>query len=130
MTGKFYDRSEKERGKSKEKQLKKDIDKWAFERAEKNDILIKELNSQLEKAKQLQKEGHLKEARLLYAQVYNQARALYIQEKDYVKEKVCFEQELKEQDELAHKYCREGRLEDARKLWQNIINEIQRSGEK
>ncbi len=130
VTGKFYDRSEREKDKSKEKQLRKDIDKWAFERAEKNDILIKELNSQLKKAKQLQKDGYLKEARLLYAQVYNQARALYIQEKDYVKEKVCFERELKEQDELAHKYCREGRLEDARKLWQNIINEIQRSGEK
>jgi uncharacterized repeat protein (TIGR01451 family) len=130
VTGKFYDRSDKEKERDRQKQLEKNVERWAYERIKEDNLQIQELNRQFKKAKQLQGEGRLDEARTLYAQVYNQARALYIQEKEYIKEKISFEDELRAQDELAEKNYKEGKLQEARRLWQDIIDKIQRSKEK
>jgi len=127
VTGKFYDRSDEEKERDREKRLQKDIEKWTYERVDENNIQIIELNLQFAKAQRLEKEGHLNEARVLYAQVYNQARALYIQEKDYIKEQIRFENELKEQNELANRCYKEGKPQEARRLWQDIIDKTQRS---
>ena len=91
ITGKLYDRSDKEKKRAKEKQLQKKIEKWTYQRANEDNPQVKELNLQFKKAQQLKKEGRLDEARTLYAQVYNKAIALYIQEKD--QGEACFEQE-------------------------------------
>ena len=130
ITGKLYDRSDKEKKRAKEKQLQKNVEKWTYKRANENNPQVKELNLQFKKAQQLKEEGRLDEARTLCADVYNQARALYIQEKEYVREQINFENELKEQNKLANRFYKEGKLQEARRLWQDIIDKAKRSKEK
>ena len=63
ITGKFYDRSEKEKDRSREKQLKEDIDKLAYERAGEKEKRETMARLYFEKGNVLYKEGKLKEAR-------------------------------------------------------------------
>jgi hypothetical protein len=130
VTGKFYDRSESEKQRYENKELDKKINQWAYERADSNKQELKELNKKLKQARDLEVRGSLNEARELYLDVYNQARAIYLRERDYIKEQIKFEKELEKQNALAKSYYEQGRLIEARRLWQDIIDKIKRSGTK
>jgi hypothetical protein len=130
VTGKFYDRSESEKQRYENKELDKKINQWAYERADSNKQELKELNKKLKQARDLEARGSLIQAKELYLDVYNQARAVYLRERDYIKEQIKFEKELEKQNALARSYYEQGRLKEARRLWQDIIDKIKRSGTK
>jgi len=63
VTGKFYDRSDEEKERSREKQLKEGIDKLAYERAGEKEKRETMARLYFKKGNALYKEGKLKEAR-------------------------------------------------------------------
>jgi uncharacterized repeat protein (TIGR01451 family) len=130
VTGKFYDRSKSEKQRYENKELDKKINQWAYERADGNIQELKGLNRKLQRARGLEAQGNLSQAKELYLEAYNQARAIYLRERDYIKEQIKFEKELEKQNALAKSYYEQGRLKEARRLWQDIVDKIKRSGRK
>ena len=125
ITGMMYDRSDEEREQARQKALEKNIKEWAWQRANEragSDEEIKSIYEKFTLAQKLEKEGRLKEAKALYKEAAQRARVVYIEEEEYVKDRVRFEQELKEQRELAERYFEEGRLEEAKQLWRGIVD--------
>ncbi|MCK5306030.1 MAG: hypothetical protein KAJ66_02770 [Candidatus Omnitrophica bacterium] len=99
-------------------------EKWAWQRANEragSDEEIKSIYEKFTLAQKLEKEGRLKEAKALYKEAAQRARVVYIEEEEYVRDRVRFEQELKRQRELAERYFEEGRLEEAKQLWRGIV---------
>ncbi|MCK4518836.1 MAG: hypothetical protein KAU12_01835, partial [Candidatus Omnitrophica bacterium] len=125
VTGMMYDRSEEEKERARQKALEKNIKEWAWQRVDERAGRDKETKSIYEKfalAQKLEKEGRLEEAKALYKETVQRARVVYIEEEEYIKDRVRFEKELREQRELAERYFEEGRLEEAKKLWRGIID--------
>jgi len=131
MTGVLYDRSPEEIKRAKKKREDENTRKWAKHLAS-DEIgspgsqIIKELNNDLERAKLAEKEGNLEEAKAFYEKIMEKTSKIYKETEDRVKDRIEWEKSLKSYDELAAIYYKEGKLIEAKELWQKIIYEIQK----
>ena len=131
MTGILYDRSKDEIERAKKKTEGKNIKRWTKEMVN-NEIApsgsktLVELNDCLLHAETEEEKGNLEEAKALYKKVEEETDKIQKETESSVKDRVEWEKRLKSYDELAAIYYKDGKLVEAKKLWQKIIDEIQK----
>jgi|GEM_PF-900830 len=74
-------------------------------------------------AERYYRQGKLKEAKKLYEKIDRVSKSLYNQAEEYVRECAAKEKELKERKLLAASAHKEGRLKEAREMWQKISDD-------
>jgi len=86
-----------------------------------NSKLRKQLDAYLAQANDYRNRGMLKEAKAVYKEMNALSQSIYEQTKEYIKNMVITNKKLEEENELALAAYREGKLEDAKRMWQNIL---------
>ena len=85
--------------------------------------IIKELNDYFELAEIAQREERFEEAKVLYKKIIEEEKRIREQAEDYARNRFEREKKLKSYDELAWIYYKEGRVVEARKLWEEMADE-------
>lgn len=110
----------------KENQLKKTAKKLLDdELKDPNSPLSATMNGYLEKAQAAQEAGNLQEAKDYYTKIQSIGTSLYAQAEQYVTDTQEQEKQLKALNDQAMKKYKEGDLEGAKKLWQQVKDEAQ-----
>ncbi|PIY82871.1 MAG: hypothetical protein COY78_04470 [Candidatus Omnitrophica bacterium CG_4_10_14_0_8_um_filter_44_12] len=130
ITGKFYDRTPEEIERARQKWLERMIKQWAGELvnqelANPHSPVMQELYKYFYTAEKLRAEGRLKESGALYEKILQIGNIMYQEAEVYVRDRIELEKALKENDRLARLYYKEGKLEEAKALWQKIIKEAE-----
>ncbi len=128
LTGKFYDRTPQERERLRKRQEQKRIEQWSwqlvnYELTRPDSEIAQELYYYFYLGERAQELGRLKASRKFYTKVIQIGNMMYQEAQDYVGERLRLEKQLRKYDELAATYYKEGKLEEARQLWQKIIEE-------
>jgi hemolysin activation/secretion protein len=84
--------------------------------------LAKKLYRYLYLAQISQREGRLDQAKDLYVQISQLSKSLYQQTEEYVRHCIESEKGLQAKHKSALAYYREGKFQDAKKLWQEIVS--------
>ncbi|MFH1190227.1 MAG: ShlB/FhaC/HecB family hemolysin secretion/activation protein, partial [Candidatus Omnitrophota bacterium] len=74
-------------------------------------------------AETLEREGDLKEAKTLYQKIDLESKSVYAQSEAYVRSCISSQQELKDRSKSAMILYENGRIEEARNMWQGIVEE-------
>ncbi len=96
---------------------------WALvdeELARDDSALSKKMSDYLALAEDLHNAGRLKESKEIYHTVANMSASLYRQALKYVRECKVHEDELEKQSAEAALLCKEGRLDESKKMWKEI----------
>ena len=128
VTGTLYDRTKEEIERSKKREEEEKIKQWAWElvneeAARPDSKITQELYNYFYLARAAYDKGNLKEARDFYSRIVETGEKMYEEAVEYVRGRVKLENKLKNYDELAKIYYKEGKLLEAKKLWENIIKE-------
>lgn len=131
LTGDLYDRTSGEIERARKKAEIEAIEKWAWELVDEelarpDSAIMKELYNYFSLAQAAHKEGRLKETRELYASIRGTGKRMFEEAVEYVRGRVELEKKLKSYGELGRIYYKEGRLVEAKSLWQKIIAETAR----
>ena len=128
LTAKFYDRTPEEIERAKAKWLEGMIKIWAGELV--NDELAKpdspitqELCKYLYLAEKSRAEGRLKEAKALFEKILQIGNIMYQEAEAYVRNRIELEKKFKEYNTLALAYYKQGKLQEAKALWVEMLKE-------
>ncbi len=115
---------------AQQKWLAEKIKHWAWdllnnELARADSPIMQELFSYYYLAEKAQKEKRLKESQAYYEKLLQAGKLLYKQAEEYINGRIELENKLKEDNALALEYYRQGRLLEAKQLWQKIITEAE-----
>ncbi|MDP2930347.1 MAG: SdrD B-like domain-containing protein [bacterium] len=130
LTGKFYDRTPEEIERARQKWLEQMIKLWAGELvndelARPDSPIMQELYKYFYAAENLRAEGRLKESEKLYEKILQIGNIMYQEAEVYVRKRIELEKSLKENNRLALAYYKEGKLQEAKALWQKLIKEAE-----
>ncbi|MDP8260700.1 MAG: hypothetical protein P9L96_06890 [Candidatus Gygaella obscura] len=128
MTGVLYDRTPQEIKLAKERELERKIEEWTWKiintkLACSDSELMRELYKYFQLAEIAYSEMRLEDARQLYTEIQDKAGKMYAEANHYIRKRVEIENRIKDYDSLAQIYYKEGRLLEARELWQKILVE-------
>jgi hypothetical protein len=128
ITGKFYDRTPEEIERARQRWLEEKIEYWVWglvhnELARPESPIMQELCNCFYLAEIAQKEGRLEEAKKCYKRIAQTGKMMYNEADEYVRGRIELEKKLKQYDQLAKAYYKEGRLEEAKELWEKVIVE-------
>lgn len=128
ITGTLYDRTPEERARAKEKYLEERIDAWGWDRVNKElskpgSEIMDELHIHYYLAKKYHEAGELEKSREAYSFIINTVRMMHDEAEAYIRNRIELEERLKEYDNLARTYYKEGRREEARGMWEKILAE-------
>ncbi|MDP3791142.1 MAG: ShlB/FhaC/HecB family hemolysin secretion/activation protein [Candidatus Omnitrophota bacterium] len=73
----------------------------------------------------LYKQGKLKESKKMYAMVINIGRAVHTQAQEYMSQRVALEAELNKKNDEALALYKQGKLEEAKKIWRDVESQAQ-----
>jgi uncharacterized repeat protein (TIGR01451 family) len=132
MTGKLYDRSPEERARARQKWLDHRIELYAwkmvndeFRRVDSPVVL--EMNQIYQAAQASAKAGHYAEAQKAYKDVILGTQLMYEEAANFVRKHISFEEKLYNAFSRAREYYDKGELWQAKKLWEKIVEEAERS---
>lgn len=74
-------------------------------------------------AQVLERRGDLEESKALYEKIDREGKAMYAQAEIYVKDIIALQQELEERGKLARMTYENGKIEEAKEMWQKIAQE-------
>ncbi len=111
-----------------ESREEENIKKWAWrlvheELARPDSEIMKGLYNYFKLAKLARDEGNLEEAKELYKKIQETGEMMYDQAEECVRSRIELEKKLKSYNKLARIYYKEGKLIEAKELWQKIITE-------
>ena len=125
LTGKFYDRTPEEIERARQIWLEERIRLWAWQLVQ--DELVKPdspvsygLYHYYIKAKEFENKGKLNLAKEYYEKTLQIGKMIYAEAEEYVRKRIELETRLKKEHEVALEYYRQGRLLEAKQLWQKI----------
>jgi hemolysin activation/secretion protein len=95
------------------------------ELAKKESPVRQKLQEYLSLADSYQKEGKLQEAKELYERIIQISKSLYQQAQDYVTDCLKLKKDLREYRRLAILNYKAGRFQQAKQLWQKIVDEAE-----
>ena len=87
--------------------------------------IMQELYKYFYLAEKFYAEGKLKESEKYYERILQAGSLLYQEAEVYVRNRIELEKSIKENNRLALAYYREGKLQEAKALWQKIIKEAE-----
>ncbi|MEA3369648.1 MAG: tetratricopeptide repeat protein, partial [Candidatus Ratteibacteria bacterium] len=73
-------------------------------------------------------QGRFEEAKEFYQKIIKRGEEIYQEAEAQVREQIAFEERLKGYDDLAKVYYKEGKLEEAKALWERLIREAKKAG--
>ncbi|MFH0771203.1 MAG: hypothetical protein V1933_01110 [Candidatus Omnitrophota bacterium] len=128
LTGKFFDRTPEEIEQLRQKKEEENIKHWVQELVNSglsglDNKTAQELRHYYCMAEIARQEGRFETAKKYYAKVIEIGDKIKREAEDYVRNCVELEKTLARDDELAKTYYREGRLQEAKQLWEKIIKE-------
>jgi hemolysin activation/secretion protein len=118
--------SEIERIVNEMREERKEKEAWALideELAMPGNPISRKLSNYTAEGGELYKEGKLKESRQMYAMAINLGRSLHSQAQDYIKGYEAHAAELDKKNDEALALYKEGKLLEAKKMWQDIKDE-------
>jgi len=128
MTGLLYDRTPQEIKMAKERELERKIEEWTWKiintkLARPNSEVMRELFEYFQLAEIAYNKTRLGEARQLYVKIQDKAQKMYLEANSHIRKRVELEGRIKDYNSLAQIYYKEGRLIEAKELWQKILVE-------
>ncbi|MEI6438226.1 MAG: hypothetical protein WCO69_05710 [Candidatus Omnitrophota bacterium] len=132
MSGKLYDRTPEERARAREKWLDRRIEIYAWkmvntEFTRKDSPVVLEMNALYRMAQAASQRGQLEESRRLYKDVILATQLMYEEAANFVRQHISFEEKLYNASLRAREYYDKGELWAAKKLWEKIVEEAERS---
>jgi tetratricopeptide (TPR) repeat protein len=130
LTGKFYDRTPEEIERARQKWLEQMIKFWAWELvneelAKPDSAIMQELYKYFYLAENLRAEGRLKESEALFEKILQIGNIMYQEAEVYVRNRIELEKSIKENNRLALAYYKEGKLQEAKALWEKLLKEAE-----
>lgn len=130
LTATLYDRTPEEIQLAKERRLEENIKRWTFELvngelAKPNSAIMQNLNHYYNTAEKLQAEGKIKEAKEIYERIQTAIDIMYNEAEEYIRERIELEKELEEYNQIALEYYQQGKLLEAKEIWEKIIKEAE-----
>jgi uncharacterized repeat protein (TIGR01451 family) len=130
ITGKFYDRTPEEIERARQRRLEEMIKLWAWELVNKElakpeSPICQELYRYYYFAKRFEEEGKLHKAKESYQMSLQIGKMMYTEAEEYIRGRIELEKKLKKDNLLALEYYRQGRLLEAKQLWQKIKQQAQ-----
>lgn len=103
------------------------IEQWSWELifaelAKQDSAVMQELYNCFSRGQIVEKGGKLEEAKELYEKIAWKGREIYQKAKGKIRKRVALEKKLKGYDKLAKLYYEQGKLLEARELWQTILS--------
>jgi len=128
LTAKFFDRTPEEIERARQRWLEERIRKWAWELvneelAKPDSPIMQELYHLYYLGKEFENKGKLNLAREYYHRCLQIGRMMYKEAEEYVRKRIELEKKIKKEYQVALEYYRQGRLLEAKKLWQKIKQE-------
>ncbi|MBF0593812.1 MAG: DUF11 domain-containing protein [Candidatus Omnitrophica bacterium] len=132
MTGKLYDRTPEERARARQKWLDRRIEKYAWkmvndEFTRKDSAVVLELNQMYQMAQVANDLGRYEESRQIYKDVLLATQMMFEEAANFVRKHISFEEKLYNAFQRAREYYDKGELWQAKKLWEKIVEEAERS---
>jgi len=132
MTGKLYDRSPEERARARAKWIDRRVDRYAWkmvanELTRKDSAIVLEMNQMYRTAQAAQEHGQYEEANKIYKGIIQATDMMYQEAAQFVRKHIAFEEKLFNAYQRAHEYYDKGEYWMARKLWEKIVEEAERS---
>jgi len=130
LTATIYDRTPEEIEQARQQALEQNIKVWVSQLIDEQlnnetSPVMQKLNNLYRTAQKLQAEGRMKEARELYEQIITTGNMLYNDAEEYIRQRIKLEEKLKKDNELALQYYEQGRLQEAKQLWEKMIQEAE-----
>lgn len=130
LTAKFYDRTPEEIERARKKWLEAMIKLWAQELvneelAKPDSLIMQELYKYFYLAENLHAQGRLKESEKLYGEILRIGNIMYQEAEVYVRNRIELEKKLKSYNILALAYHKEGKLSEAKALWEKLLKEAE-----
>ncbi len=132
MTGKLYDRTPEERARARQKWLDHRIEHYAWkmvndEFAHKDSAVVLELNQMYMMAQEADSRGLLEESRQIYKDILQATQIMFEEAANFVRKHISFEEKLYNAFQRAKEYYDKGEFWQAKKLWEKIVEEAERS---
>jgi len=130
LTGKFYDRTPEEIERARQIWLERMIKLWTQELvneelARPGSKIMQELYKYFYLAQNLRAQGKLKESEELYEKILQIGNIMYQEAEVYVRDRIELEKSIQEKHRLALAYYKEGKLQEAKALWQKLLKEAE-----
>ncbi|MFA6282132.1 MAG: tetratricopeptide repeat protein [Candidatus Omnitrophota bacterium] len=127
---KFDGRTPEEIELARQIQLEQRIKAWAWELVNKelsisDSPVMQELDRLYNLAKELEEKGQFEQAKKCYEKTLQIGRMMYAKAEEYVRARVELEKKLKEENVAALNSYKEGRLQEAKELWEKILKEAE-----
>jgi len=130
LTAKFYDRTPEEIERARQIWLEQMIKLWTWELvneelAKPDSAIMQELYKYFYLAENLRAEGRLKESEALFEKILQIGNIMYQEAEVYVRNRIELEKSIKENNRLALAYYKEGKLQEAKALWEKLLKEAE-----
>ncbi len=128
MTGKLYDRTDKEKERARKKWLEEKIFNWAWimvreELAKENSPIIEELNYYFILAEKAKESGDFEESKKIYRDIIMAGDMMLQEASEHIRKRIEKEEKLKEMKIMADQYYKNGQYEKAKKILEKIMEE-------
>ncbi|NLE65633.1 MAG: DUF11 domain-containing protein, partial [Elusimicrobia bacterium] len=132
MTGKLYDRTPEERARAREKWIERRVQRYASAMVKEelhrtNSPLVLELNQMFRMAQVAYDLGKYPESRQIYRDILMATQMMFEEAAQFIRKHIAFEEALFNAYQRAQEYYQNGEFWMARKLWEKIVEEAERS---
>jgi hypothetical protein len=132
ITGKLYDRTPEERARARTKWIERRVDRYAWrmvanELTRKDSAIVLEMNQMYRIAQDAQEKGQYEAASKIYKGIIQATEMMFQEAAQFVRKHIAFEEKLFNAYQRAQEYYDKGEYWMARKLWEKIVEEAQRS---
>ena len=128
VTGRFYDRTPEEIARSEQRRLEAKIVMWAWqlvntELGRPDSSIMQGITECYYLAQKAGDEGDLLRAKELYEKIASIGIIMYTEAEQYVRDRLALEKQLKADNELAARYYKEGKLDEAKVIWEGMVED-------
>jgi tetratricopeptide (TPR) repeat protein len=132
ITGKLYDRTPEERARARAKWIERRVERYAWkmvanELTRKDSAIVFEMNQMYRTAQVAQEKGQYEQANKMYKGIIQATEMMFQEAAQFVRKHIDFEEKLFNAYQRAQEYYDKGEYWMARKLWEKIVEEAERS---
>ncbi len=132
VTAKLYDRTPEEMARAKQRRLEESISSWAWamvneELARPQSPIVAELKNLFVVAQSMKELGKLEESQRIYKDIIVTGEMMFEEAADYIRSHIAEEEKLKGLYDQANEYFKKDQYDDAKKLWEKILEDAKRS---
>jgi len=128
ITGKLYDRTPEEIERARQQWIDEKVLRWSWmmvteELSRDDSPILEELNDYFSMAEAAYQSGDFKESKRIYKDIIIASQMMFDEAAEYIRAQIAREEQLKEMQDLADQYYKNGQYEKAKKILQKILDE-------